>query len=49
MIAYISQEQGTLKFKFNIFILNINFKVPCRTSPRCCSRGSPGGWIRLYF
>ena len=20
-----------------------------RTSPRCCSRGSPGGWIKISF
>ena len=21
----------------------------CRTSSRCCSRGSPGGWILISF
>ena len=21
----------------------------CQTSPRCCSRGSPGGWIKNLF
>ena len=26
-------------------ILNLDFNLPCRTSPRRCSRGSPGGWI----
>ena len=24
-------------------ILNFYFDLPCRTSPRLCSRGSPGG------
>ena len=26
-------------------ILNLYFDLPCRTSPRSCSRGSPGGWF----
>ena len=25
--------------------LNLDFNLPCRTSPRWCSRGSPGGWF----
>ena len=28
-----------------ILISIFNFNVPCLTSPRCCTRGSPGGWI----
>ena len=23
----------------------MDFDLPCRTSPRWCSRGSPGGWF----
>ena len=30
-------------------ILNFNFDVPCRASPRCCSQSPPGGWIWIYF
>ena len=30
-------------------ILNFDFDLPCRTSPRLCSRGSPGGWIKSFF
>ena len=29
-------------------IMNLNFNVPCRTSLRCCSRGSPG-FVRFEF
>jgi len=45
--------------KYDLFGLNIlnreispglfDFDVPCRTSPICCSRGTPGGWIKIYF
>ena len=31
------------------FILNFYFDVPCRTSPRCCSRGSPGGYDLIFL
>ena len=30
-------------------ILNFNLDVPCRTSPRSCSRGFPGGCIFISF
>ena len=32
-------------------LLKLNFNLPCRTSPRCCSRGSPGDLILkvLYY
>ena len=30
-------------------ILNFNFDVPSRTSPICCSRGYPGGWIWIFI
>ena len=26
-------------------MLNLDFDLPYRTSPRRCSQGSPGGWI----
>ena len=32
-----------LKKKDNM-ILNYDFDLPCRTLPRRCSRGFPGGW-----
>ena len=28
-------------------ILNFDFNLPCRTSPRRCSRGSPDDWSRI--
>ena len=28
-------------------ILKLYFDLPCRTSPWWCSRGSPGGWIKI--
>ena len=34
---------GRLKKKDGM-ILNFDFDIPCRTSPRRCYRGSPGGW-----
>ena len=30
-------------------ILNSDFDLPCRTSPRNCSRGSPVGWSCITF
>ena len=30
-------------------ILNFDYDLPCRTSPRQCSRGSPGGWSWISF
>ena len=31
--------------KYEKIILNLDFDLPCRTSPRRCSRGFPDGWI----
>ena len=28
---------------------NFNFDLPCRTSPRRCSLGYPGGWSLISF
>ena len=30
-------------------LLNFNFNVPCQTSPRCCSQGSPAARLELNF
>ena len=30
-------------------LLNFDFYLPCRTSPRRCSLGSPGGWFWNLF
>ena len=30
-------------------MLNLDFGLPCRTSPRRCSEGSPGGWNWISF
>ena len=30
-------------------ILNFDFDLPCRTSPRRCSQGSPGDWSWVSF
>ena len=41
-----SWDQGKLNpKKQNYQILNLDFDLPCRTSPRQCSQSSPGGWI----
>ena len=37
-----------LKKKDNM-ILNLDFGLPCRTSPVHCSRGSPCGWGWIFF
>ena len=34
-------------FVFYLILCGSNFLG--RTSPRCCSRGSPGGWIKISF
>ena len=38
------KTEGRFKEKKNNMILNFDFDLPCRTSPRRCSRGSPSGW-----
>ena len=30
-------------------ILYFDLDRPCRTSPIWCSRGPPGGWIKINF
>ena len=32
-----------------LLILNFNFIDPFQASPRRCSQGSPGGWIKISF
>ena len=38
--------KGRFKEK-NIFTLNFDFDLPCRTSPKQCSPGSPGGGVKF--
>ena len=36
-------------YQINNVIVNLNFDLPCRTSPRRYSRGSPGGFGSISF
>ena len=37
------------KQRNEVHIKFFNFDVPSRTSPICCSRGYPGGWIWIFI
>ena len=43
-ITFEDKYQCKIKRKKGNMMLNFDFDLPCRTSHRRCSRGSPGGW-----
>ena len=44
-----STAKEDLKKKIYFMIFNFDFDLNCRTSPRRCSRGSPGSWSGISF
>ena len=48
-MTFEDKYQSKIQRKKDNMILTFDFDLPCRTSPRRCSRGSPGGWSWSSF